>query len=71
MDRTMESHVLEQACQTQCLVRVDQKGGDCTEGHHKGGENHNLVRLLIPSLSLRYLFSASIFEQAHKNVNFF
>jgi hypothetical protein len=38
-------------------------------GHHMGRENHNRLLLLIPSLSLRYIFRSSIFPQAQTNVN--
>jgi hypothetical protein len=47
-----------------------KKSGDCSGGHHVGGENHNHLILLIPGFSLRDIFRSSVFPQAHTNVNF-
>lgn len=49
-----------QACQIQCQRRA--RSGD----HHMGEENHDLILLLIPGLSLRYAFCSSTFPQARK-----
>jgi hypothetical protein len=40
------------------------KGGDCSGGHHVGGENHNSLLLLIPGLSLD-IFFIPLFSHKH------
>jgi hypothetical protein len=35
-----------------------------------GRENHNRLLLLIPSLSLKYIFRSSVFPQTNTNMNF-
>jgi hypothetical protein len=42
--------------------------GNCSRGHHMGGENHNRLPLIIPSLSLRYILRSSIFPQENTNM---
>jgi hypothetical protein len=39
-------------------------------GHHTGGESHNRPLLLIPSLSLIFIFRSSVSLQVHTRVNF-